>query len=187
MTSWSDAEEALMKLSPLISYHEYGVSDFEDVEASSFSEYEAETITVEPCEMVVFQITHEEDFVDNWYGNQAFGLHTAAFVDSMQDESSGSEFVGHYAVRIPCNARPGSKMVYGEYDDGSSDLEAGLDLFYSWDDAHASQVHPDPWQYTIRVSFQVKPNSSGGFTLGTAFVWLLVLGGIGYLVYSLVL
>lgn len=150
---FTDAEVMLNKWSPNLTFHTYALSDFEDMEEESFSDqYEPDVITVEPCEAVIFQVRSDNDFADNWFGRQTYGLYTAAFVDAEEDSSEGGMY-GHYAVRIPCNVRPGSRMVYGEFNDGVGGMlpnGVGLDLWYDHDGETAGT---DGFRRTVRVSF----------------------------------
>jgi hypothetical protein len=47
---------------------------------------------------------------------------------------------GLFAVRIPCDVRPGTVMKYGEYDDGPSGLEAGMRIQAKWQDMNADST-----------------------------------------------
>lgn len=177
-----------MRWSPFLITHEFSVEDdFEEAAGEDFDRYVPVVLAVKPCEMMMIKVTSPVDFTDNWIGTQAYGLQLFAFVDSESNEAEEEEdveYAGYYIVRVPCNARPGATFSYGEYDDGSSEEEAGLDLYYSY---NADSSLAQPFDYTVRMELTIKDYSDGGLGGGSAFTWVVALGLVGGAVYYFVL
>jgi hypothetical protein len=66
-------------MSALITTETYALSSMAVADPTTI---EPTIITVEPCQMVVFEVTDSDDFAKDWSAEQYYGLYPAAFVDA---------------------------------------------------------------------------------------------------------
>ena len=97
-----------------ITVHDLYQSDFIDLGSSTgmqdaISLDDVEHLFVEPCEMVVIQVTLPWDFSNNWIVENRFQLNDFGFVDAFNiaEEDEDARYRGAYAIRFPCDAVPG--------------------------------------------------------------------------------
>jgi len=122
------------------------------------------TLTVEPCQMVTFNVTSPENFEKNWNVAQTFGFHDAAFRDAQPvftDENLADAlnvdiqqmWSGMASFRVPCDSVRGEEMPYNEYVRKFEPADFGVSRLWIRADWN---VFAKTWTREAKFDFKIK-------------------------------
>lgn len=162
-TSFEDAANNLLEWSSKITYVDLTSTSFRtpgkaDDMRDFYTGEDVKTITVSPCEMLVFQVTMPHNFASDWTVEQTYELDYYAWVDALQirgdadDGAPANRFRGAYAMRFPCSAQPKQTFAYDEYERHT------FGIYHNANSVDAGKANG--WEHMIAYDFVVADPTS---------------------------